>query len=631
MIAGAARAFAALVFGRFGRLGRWLRRHLLGTFLWLGLVALVLGLIGMYQHLSADPEAFTWANVVFFTVTLFLADGTVFEDGGTYPPALEIARFLAPTATAVGLADAASTLFARRFERFRARHARDHIVVCGSGPTASALVDKLVHNNQLVVLVAEDAEQEYPDAERPPNLLRVVGDPVEPMVLGLAGIARAEAVYSCLEDTAANLAVALTARRALRTSRSGGRPMSEVRADNPLRCLAQVGDLSLLPHLRARRIGLEDDPGFRLDFFAAEVLGAHAMLNSNPPSWASQQHDDAAALQPAPLVVLGLSGLGRAVVMELARRWLDAAGPDGPRLPIVIAGPDAPRQAQVLRLREQALRRVDLRPHDTSNGRLPDEVMAPPPQSAPEFVYVCHSDEDEALLHGLEAARALGPQRLGEGGTRVVIRTGRRRGFQDVFGPRDPAAPTAPPDPLLDNVQGGLRFFAVSDEALPLDPGADDLIERFARAIHAKYLENEQARGVQMGSRDTMRPWEELSEDSRQSNRAQAIGFSEVMRRRNWMLMPVGDADPEFAFTDEEIEELAKAEHERWQRERASRGFRYGPVFDRDELWHPAMVDWDQLDQENREKNRQFVLNMPQVLAQAGLRIVRLTPDDPTV
>ncbi|CAI7978558.1 TrkA-N domain protein [Frankia sp. Hr75.2] len=653
MVARAARLYATLLFGRMGRIGRWLRRHLLGTFLVLGLIALVLSLIGSYQHFSAEPETFTWANVIFFASTLFLADGTMFENGGQFPPALEIARFLAPLATAVGVADAASTLFAHRFERFRARHAHRHVIVCGTGPTASALVDKLVGNSR-VVLVAEDAEREYPDAERPPNLLRVIGDPVERLVLASAGIMRADVVYSCLDDTASNLAVALTARGVVRTSRAGSRRISSARLDHPLRCLAQVGDLSLLPHLRARRIGLENDPGFRLDFFAVEVLGAHAMLNGNAPAWARPDEFPDLRARPAPVVVLGMSDLGQAVVMELARRWRDYSSPGSPPLRIVLSGRNATVEAAAMRSREPALARVELLANDSPSGELPvavlelDDPVEGTRTVPPEFVYVCHGDEEEALLRGLEVARTLGAASLGEHGTRVVVRTGRQRSFEDVFGPReapdpdgpddDPDAPVPPPPgpgrrgggALLDDVQGGLRFFAVNDEALPLDPGANDLIERFARIIHEKYLFKEMTGGAVLRSRRSLRPWDELDDDLRAANLAQAIGYSDVLRRRNWMLMPAGEHDPEFVFTPEELEELAQAEHARWRRERESRGVRYGPV-ERggSDPRHPSLVDWEQLSPADQDRDRDVVRNMPQVLATAGLRIVRMTPRPP--
>ncbi|CAJ65310.1 MULTISPECIES: NAD-binding protein [Frankia] len=601
-----------------GRLARWLRRHLLGTFAVLGVIAFSLGLIGMYRHFRSEPAMFSWPNIVFFTATLFLADGTVFQDGGKFPLTLEIARFLAPVATAVGVADGVSTIFAQRFERFRARHARHHVIVCGTGPTASALVDKLSRSKR-VVLVAEDAEREYPDAELPPGLLRVVGDPVEPLVLAKAGVARADVVYGCLPDTSSNLAIALAARR-----------LAADRVEQPLRCLAQVGDLSLIPHLRARRIGLNDDSGFRLDFFAVEVLGAHALLNRYPPSWAAPEPGAAPTVAPAPLVVLGLSGLGRALVMELARRWRSLAGASGPLLPIAVADPAAEEKLAALRAREPALARVALTAHDTPHGELPPAVtQADGPQEPPEFVYVCQSDEERALLYGLDAAQALNG-RFGVARTTVIVRTGRQRSLQDVFGrPTFPRPATPLPGPLLEDLQGGVRFFAVNDEALPLDLGDTDLIERFARASHERYLDTERRRGNAMGSRRAMVAWADLPDDLRDSNRAQAAQFGEVLRAQALMLMPAGEADADFAFTVGEIDELAQQEHERWRREREAKGFALGPTHqDGADRRHPAMVDWSALSEIDRDRDRDVIRSLPAILAHAGLRIVRL--EDPT-
>jgi len=603
-----------------GRLARWLRHHLLGVFAVLGVVAFSLGLVGTYQEFHADPKAFSWANVVYFAATLFIADGTVFQNLGHYPLPLEIARFLAPIATTVGVADAVSAVFAQRFERFRARRARRHVVVCGTGPTASALVDKLSRTKR-VVLVAEDAHREYPDAELPPGLLRVVGDPVEPLVLAQAGVARAEVVYGCLPDTSSNLALALAARR-----------LAVGRAGQPLRCLAQVGDLSLIPHLRARRIGLTDDPGFRLDFFAIEVLGAHALLQRHPPGWASPERADPPTEPPAPLVVIGLSGLGRALVTELARRWLSAVGTSGPLLPIAVSDPDATEKIVGLRDREPALARVRLTAHDSRRGGLPPEVTDPASVlGAPEFVYVCIGDEERALLSGLDASQAL-DRRFGIARSTVVVRTGRQRSLQDVFGglarPRPRPRPPTVPGPLLANLRDGVRFFAVNDEALPLDLGDTDFVERLGQAIHDDYLAAELRAGVEMGARQAMVPWPDLADDLRDSNRAQAAYVGEILRAQALMLMPVDATETDFAFTDPEVEELAQLEHDRWRRERSARGYQLGPIRqDGIDRRHPALVDWVALPDADRERARRAVRALPTILAHAGLRIVRL--DDP--
>ncbi|CAO5189984.1 K+ transport system, NAD-binding component [Frankia sp. AiPs1] len=629
---------AAAALALTGRLARWLRHHLLAVFAVLGVVAFALGLVGTYRHFHANPETFTWSNVVFFAATLFIADGTVFQDQGQYPLPLEIARFLAPIATTVGVADAVSTVFAQRFERFRARRARYHVIVCGSGPTATALVDRLVRSRR-VVLVAEDAQREYPDAELPPGLLRVIGDPVEPLVLAQAGVARADVVYGCLPETSSNLAIALAARR-----------LAATRWDQPLRCLAQVGDLSLIPHLRARRIGLSDDAGFRLDFFAVEVLGAHAMLARHPPSWAAADSTigPPPSPAPAPLVVLGLSGLGRALVLELARRWSSYAGPNGPLLTIAVSDPAATTQLAALRSREPALARIQLTAHDTPGGELTQAVLTaagsgrpdgpPRPDNPdgpdgsgrpPEFVYVCQDDEEQALLCGLDAAQLVN-DRFGVGQSAIVVCTDRQRSLQEVFGqPTSSRQTPSTPRPLLEDLQGGVRFFAVNDEALPIDLGDTDLIERFAQATHTRFLVSEQLRGAQLGSRRSMVPWDELPDDLRGSNRDQVAGFGEILRAQNLMLLPVGAADTDFAFTDAEIERLAPLEHERWLLERANQGFRLGPIRQESgsERRHPAMVDWRVLPDADRERDREVIRTMPSILAHAGLRIVRL--DDP--
>lgn len=600
-----------------GRLARWLRHHLLGVFAVLGVVAFTLGLVGTYREFRADPQTFSWANVVFFTATLFIADGTIFQNLGHYPLSLEIARFLAPIATTVGVADAVSTVFAQRFERFRARRARRHVVVCGTGPTASALVDKLSRAKQ-VVLVAEDAQREYPDAELPPGLLRVVGDPVEPLVLAQAGVARAEVIYGCLPDTSSNLGIALAARR-----------LAVDRAESPLRCLAQVGDLSLIPHLRARRIGLTDDPGFRLDFFAIEVLGAHALLQRHPPAWASPERTGPPTSPAAPLVVIGLSGLGRALVTELARRWQAAVGADGPLLPLAVSGPDATEAVTTMREREPALGRVRLTAHDTRRGALPPAVTDPPgDQPPPEFVYVCDGDEELALLAGLDAAQAL-DRRFGVARTTIVVRTGRQRSLHDVFGGSASRRPPAVAGPLLANLRDGVRFFAVNDEALPLDLGDTDFVDRLAQASHAHYVEAELRAGIEMGSRQAMVPWADLPDDLRDANRAQAAHVGEILRAQALMLMPVDAAETDFAFTEAEVEELALLEHDRWRRERSTRGYQLGPVRqDGIDRRHPALVDWSALAEADQERARRAVRVLPTILAHAGLRIVRL--NDPT-
>jgi len=175
------------------------------------------------------------------------------------------------------------------------------------------------------------------------------------------------------------------------------------------------------------------------------------------------------------------------------------------------------------------------------------------------------------------------------------------------------------------------------------------VIELLARAIHERYLEHELGKGHAAGSRPGLRPWEELPETLRDASRAQAAGFEAVIRRQNWLLVPLDDAgnsgngesregggDTEsgsrpgerFRFTTDEIELLARAEHERWRRHKRRQGYSYGPVQNDSgpDRRHPSMVGWDALTEEDRDRDRDVIRNMPAVLARAGLRIVRPVP-----
>ncbi len=72
-----------------------------------------------------------------------------------------------------------------------------------------------------------------------------------------------------------------------------------------------------------------------------------------------------------------------------------------------------------------------------------------------------------------------------------------------------------------------------------------------------------------------------------------------------------------FAFTDAEIEVLARMEHRRWSGERLLRGWRPGERDDERRL-HPDLKPFEELDDDGREKDRDAVRAIPEVLAQVG-------------
>lgn len=123
-------------------------------------------------------------------------------------------------------------------------------------------------------------------------------------------------------------------------------------------------------------------------------------------------------------------------------------------------------------------------------------------------------------------------------------------------------------------------------------------------------------------------PWELLPESLRASNRSQAGHVAEKIRATRRVLLP-DDGEPPDDFTEDEVQLLGRAEHDRWTSERVAAGWTPGP---RDPVARtsPYLVPWEELDEDIREIDRQFVRALPGVLADAGLVLRRTRDAAPT-
>ena len=53
----------------------------------------------------------------------------------------------------------------------------------------------------------------------------------------------------------------------------------------------------------------------------------------------------------------------------------------------------------------------------------------------------------------------------------------------------------------------------------------------------------------------------------------------------------------------------------------------YAPVTDKDNKKHVLLIDWEQLEEDERKKDRQIIGNMSIMLGKAGYTIVKLNSD----
>jgi len=151
-----------------------------------------------------------------------------------------------------------------------------------------------------------------------------------------------------------------------------------------------------------------------------------------------------------------------------------------------------------------------------------------------------------------------------------------------------------------------------------------DALENLARTIHEKYRQEQ--KGKKPSDDLTMVPWEELAEEYKESNRQQANQIPEKLQRIGYGFAPVAGREPAiYEFNDEEVEILARMEHERWMTEKIQAGWKYGKPRDDKNKIHPDMVPWDELPETEKEKDYHAVRMISELLAAAGFEIYRLT------
>lgn len=141
--------------------------------------------------------------------------------------------------------------------------------------------------------------------------------------------------------------------------------------------------------------------------------------------------------------------------------------------------------------------------------------------------------------------------------------------------------------------------------------------ERLARILHERYGAEQNARAIEVAE------WADLSAFARATNLAAVDDIAVKLARIGCRAAPQALGVQERGFlTEAEVEQLAKSEHDRWLHERFSDGWTPGP---RDDVakTHPSLVAWEDLGNQERQKDRGVVRAIPDLLAAVGLMIVR--------
>jgi hypothetical protein len=155
------------------------------------------------------------------------------------------------------------------------------------------------------------------------------------------------------------------------------------------------------------------------------------------------------------------------------------------------------------------------------------------------------------------------------------------------------------------------------------DDGAVDIM---ARGIHEQYLQHNEDSAP--ADHPAKKPWEDLDDAHKSQNRNQARDNIVKLRENGYDVVPAAVANPDVAvdsLPEELVDELASKEHDRWARQKRAQGYEYGERYiDKgDDLRHPDLKAWSDLEDHVRDKDRAPVRNIPLICSLAGFAIER--------
>jgi hypothetical protein len=149
-----------------------------------------------------------------------------------------------------------------------------------------------------------------------------------------------------------------------------------------------------------------------------------------------------------------------------------------------------------------------------------------------------------------------------------------------------------------------------------------ELVDRLAPIVHQRYVAGQLAQGIELGSRPAMRSWEDISEDMKESNRAQVRDIGAKLDLLEATVTALPPVRP-FVFAEDEVEMLARYEHDRWLSQRISAGWTYGLKRNDEAKVHDLLVPWLYLPPQKQDLDRQAVRNLPDLIEAAGWYISR--------
>jgi hypothetical protein len=485
----------------------------------------------------------------------------------------------------------------------------DHVIVCGLNFRSMLIVNDLVSKKIKPVIIESDARNTHIESCKVMGLIVLVGNPSDPNMLNRAGVKKAKHILSFDDQDENNAEVAL---RIIQIA-------SDIKSPT-LTCTIQVLNPQLYGIIRKQAFIARKSSSARIEFFNQYALGARTILDLYPPF-----PDKSDSIPIHPVMLIGAGRLGESILIRVARTWYTQHRNDHVRLPVIIADTNAERIREGLLIQYPKISAacdlialsVDVQSATFKRG----ELLKNPLLMNDFITYICLDDDSIGLfaaltLHQFSSSR----------NSKFIVRMDHNTSVAKLI---------ADDQAGIGNIQGiyPVNMFELTANSSLILAGEEEIL---ARAIHENYCRNERLKGQTEATNNLIVSWDLLKtrtrknssidgEKYRQSNRSQANFIWTKLALIGCDIGPISDWDAPFMFrfSPDEIEQLSRLEHERWMNEKQNDGWRYGTERNDAEKLHPSIVPYEQLPETEKEKDRDTIRQIPEILSLIDFQIYR--------
>jgi voltage-gated potassium channel Kch len=564
----------------------------------LWVTALALGYAGLLRYSESVGYPRTVRDLFYLLLQLVtLESGAV---TGAVPWELEIARFALPALAAITVIQALAVLFHEQVQLLSLRTIRGHIVICGLSRKGLLLAKGFLESAQRVVIIELDEANDFIEQCKARGAIVLTGDATDRSILEQAATHRARCLIAVCDDDGINAEIAVQAQA-----------ISASRSHTPLTCIVHIVDPQLCDLLREKEIASAEFDSLRLELLNIFFRGAKLMWES----FTNSQERAVYAGKPPRVLVVGLGKLGENLVIHATRSWQRTDSQHDGRLQVTVVDREADWKCEALRVRYPQLEKYcDLKPN-ALDVKSPEFYGAtffnqPPGEVDLDAAFICLDDDSLGLSVGLTLLRHLRDSHVP-----IFVRMKEHAGLAYLLR-------TAPDS---DSAFRNLHAFGLLDRTCTPDLLLGGTHEVLARALHEEYVRSQE---VERSDETVAQPipWDHLPEETKESNRRQVDHLGAMLKAVGCTIAPLMDwgAEP-LQFSEDEIEVMARLEHERWCADQVRHGWKFAPgKKDIQNRTHPDLLPWENLPEPEKEKNRIPSRELPALLTRVGFSVVRV-------